>query len=234
MVLEAKEALSNLEAFRAELAVWARSCGRAPEDLRILLASKTVPADILRAMAQREPLLLGENFAQELKGKAPLLAGLPVEWHFIGHLQSNKVKDVLPLVTMIHSLDRPSLAKELHRRLAREGRRLPVLLEVNTSGEPQKHGLKPEETEPFLASLLSYETLSVEGLMTVAPLTQDEDRIQRSFYSLRELRDRLQGRFPELSLVHLSMGMSGDWKLAVAEGATILRIGTAIFGPRRA
>ncbi|MBT9259148.1 MAG: YggS family pyridoxal phosphate-dependent enzyme [Clostridiales bacterium] len=232
MPLDGEAALARLKAFREELAAWARAVGRAPEEIRLLLASKTVPADVLRAVAAREPLLLGENFAQELKVKAPKLADLPVEWHFIGHLQSNKVKDVLPFVTMIHSLDRPSLARELHKRLTKEGRRLPVLVEVNTSEEPQKHGLPPDEVDAFLTFLRDYPTLSVQGFMTVGPLTSDEDRIRRSFARLRELRDAMQARFPQLPLVHLSMGMSGDWKLAVAEGATILRIGTAIFGPR--
>ena len=202
--------------------------GRDPSEVRLLLATKTVPVERIRLAVGAGAHLLGENRIQEALGK---YRDVPeAEWHFIGHLQTNKVRQALEFATMIHSVDRPSLVEALDARLREQGRRLDVLLQVNTSYEASKFGVEPEAAMELARFAAKHDTLRVRGLMTIGPLSDDLDRVRRAYRLLRQLRDELQGSLGELPI--LSMGMSGDFELAIEEGATLVRVGTTIFGPR--
>jgi len=202
--------------------------GRDPSEVRLLLATKTVPAERIRLAVDAGAHLLGENRIQEALGK---FRDVPeAEWHFIGHLQTNKVRQALEFAKMIHSVDRPSLVEALDARLREQGRRLDVLLQVNTSYEASKFGVEPAGALELARFAAKHETLRVRGLMTIGPLSDDLDRVRRAYRLLRELRDELQGTLGDLPI--LSMGMSGDFELAIEEGATLVRVGTTVFGPR--
>ncbi|MGB3747202.1 MAG: YggS family pyridoxal phosphate-dependent enzyme [Rhodanobacter sp.] len=207
-----------------------RAAGRDPTEVDILPVSKTFGPELIRAMVALGVHRFGENKVQEIRDKSALLADCGIDWVMIGHLQTNKAKDVARLASEVQSLDRLELAEALDRRLQHEGRALDVLVQVKTSSEPSKYGLPPEQLAGFLNNLRRYETLRVRGLMTLAIHSSEPAEIRACFRLLRELRDRevRQGH----DLTKLSMGMSGDFPLAVAEGATELRIGTAIFGKR--
>lgn len=208
------------------------AAGRDPASVTILPVSKTFDANLIRAAVELGMHRFGENKTQEVREKAPALADCQIEWVIIGHLQTNKAKDVARLVSEVQSLDRVDLAEALHRRLQQEGRVIDALVQVKTSGEPSKFGLPPAQLPEFLELLRSYDTLRVRGLMTMATNSPDDAEVRRCFSLLRELRDQnaLRGH----DLPRLSMGMSGDFPLAVAEGATEIRVGSAIFGRRPA
>lgn len=207
-----------------------RDAGRDPSEVNILPVSKTFGPDVIRAAVALGMHRFGENKAQEIREKSGPLADCGIDWVMIGHLQTNKAKDVARLASEVQSLDRPELAEALDRRLQHEGRAIDVLVQVKTSPEPSKYGLPPEQLPGFLNALRSYDTLRVRGLMTLAILSTEPAEVHGCFRLLRELRDQAitQGH----DLRRLSMGMSGDFPIAVAEGATELRIGTAIFGSR--
>ena len=209
-----------------------RKAGRDPAEVSILPVSKTFDADVVRAAAALGLRRFGENKVQEIRDKSGLLADCGIAWVVIGHLQTNKAKDVARLASEVQSLDRLELAEALHRRLQLEGRSLDVLVQVKTSPEESKHGLPPAELPAFLDSLRQYNSLRVRGLMTMATHSDDPAEVRACFRRLRELRDAMQERGHDLP--RLSMGMSGDFPLAIAEGATEVRIGSAIFGPRPA
>ena len=207
----------------------AKAVGRDPAEVRLVAVSKTKPSSSIReayAAGQRD---FGENYAQELVQKAEELADLSdLRWHFIGHLQSNKARFVVRSAYMVHTIDGPSLAKELGKRAAKEGREpLPVLVEVNVGGEPQKHGATAAELKDVLEVVDAEPALVLRGLMTMPP--NDLEAARRAFEALRSLRALHGGskRLPELS-----MGMSDDLEIAVACGATLVRVGSAIFGSR--
>ena len=207
----------------------ATAVGRDPAEVRLVAVSKTKPAAAVReayAAGQRD---FGENYAQELAQKAEELRDLTeLRWHFIGHLQTNKARFVVRVAHMVHTVDGPSLARELGKRTAKEGREpLPVLVEVNVGGEPQKHGATAMDLKDVLASVDAEPSLVVRGLMTMPP--NDLESARRAFEALGSLRALHGGpkRLPELS-----MGMSDDLEIAVACGATLVRVGTAIFGGR--
>ncbi len=207
----------------------ASAVGREPADVRLIAVSKTKPGAAIReayAAGQRD---FGENYAQELVQKAEELVDLTeLRWHFIGHLQTNKARFVVRAAHMVHTVDGPSLARELGKRTAKEGReRLPVLVEVNVGGEPQKHGASAIDLKDVLASVDAEPSLVLRGLMTIPP--NDLEAARRAFEALRSLRALHGGpkRLPELS-----MGMSDDLEIAVTCGATLVRVGTAIFGGR--
>lgn len=206
--------------------------GRDPSSVSILPVSKTFDAEVIRAAVALGLHRFGENKTQEVREKAPLLSGCNIEWVIIGHLQTNKAKDVARLVSEVQSLDRLELADALHRRLELEQRAIDVLVQVKTSNEPSKSGLAPAQLLTFLDELKNYSTMRVRGLMTLATNSDDPGEITRCFATLRELREAavLSGH----DLPRLSMGMSGDFPLAIAEGATEIRIGSAIFGRRAA
>ena len=220
----------NWAAVRARVDDACRAAGRDPSEVSILPVSKTFGPEVVRAAMALGLRRFGENKVQEIRGKAEALAGEGIEWVVIGHLQTNKAKDVARLASEVQSLDRIELADALHRRLALEGRTMDVLVEVKTSPEESKHGLPPGELPAFLDALRAYDTLRVRGLMTLAVQSDDAEAVRACFRQLRRLRDAAAAQGHELT--RLSMGMSGDFPLAIAEGATEVRIGTAIFGRR--
>lgn len=207
-----------------------REAGRDPAEVDILPVSKTFGVDVIRAAVALGLRRFGENKVQEIREKSVPLADCAIDWVVIGHLQTNKAKDVARLASEVQSLDRAELAEALHRRLQHEGRAIDVLVQVKTSPEPSKFGLAPEDLPGFLNLLRGYDTLRVRGLMTMATQSSDPAEVRACFRWLRELA--AQGVAQGHDLTRLSMGMSGDFPLAIAEGATELRIGTAIFGRR--
>jgi len=207
-----------------------REAGRDPAEVTILPVSKTFGPELIRAAVALGLHRFGENKAQEVREKSPVLADCGIDWVMIGHLQTNKAKDVARLASEVQSLDRLELAEALHRRLQHEGRSIEVLVQVKTSAEPSKYGLDPDQLPAFLDTLRRFDTLSVRGLMTLAVQSDQAAEVRGCFRALRELRDQASARGHNLP--KLSMGMSGDFALAIAEGATEVRIGSAIFGAR--
>ena len=233
---------STVEEFRRHLAdVHARiatACarvGRDPATVRLLPVSKTVPEARLRNAYAAGCRTLGENKVQEAHGKWRAMADLPdLRWSIIGHLQTNKAKQVAEFASEFQALDSLRVAEALDRRLQALGRSLDVLVQVNTSGEESKFGLPPEEVEGFVKQLPVFSSLRVRGLMTLALFSDDPDQVRPCFACLRELRDRLRRSAPAgVAMDELSMGMSGDYELAIEEGSTIVRVGQAIFGARK-
>jgi len=207
-----------------------RDAGRDPAEVSILPVSKTFGPEMIRAGVALGMCRFGENKVQEIRDKAPPLADCGIEWVMIGHLQTNKAKDVARMVSEVQSLDRMELAEALDRRLQHEGRAIDVLVQVKTSPEPSKYGLPPEHLPGFLKALRGYDTLRVGGLMTLATHSGEPSEVHACFRRLRELRAEAAAQGHDLP--RLSMGMSGDFPLAIAEGANEVRIGTAIFGSR--
>lgn len=208
--------------------------GRSPDSVVLLPVSKTFEVDAIREAMALGLTRFGENKTQEIRQKAAALAGQGLQWVLIGHLQTNKAKDAARDATEVQSLDRADLAEALHRRLVNEGRTLDVLVQVKTSTEPSKFGMAPEDVSAFLRRIAAeFPTLRVQGLMTLAVNSPDPEPVRACFRALRELRDSLRAENIEgVSLDRLSMGMSGDFELAIEEGSTEVRIGTAIFGAR--
>ncbi len=210
---------------KTEIAAAAETAGRDPREIKLVAVTKTVGLEEVR-----QALALGiDNFGENrVQDAAPKIAALPeARWHFIGHLQSNKVKDVLPFYTLIHSLDRPSLAAALQSAAERLDQQVDVLVQVNVSGEESKYGLEPAALSDFLGYLNGLERIRVCGLMTMAPLVDDPEAVRPVFRRLRELRNLYATSGNGLN--ELSMGMTNDYKVAVEEGATIVRIGSALF-----
>jgi len=220
----------NLERVRAQIAEAALRSGRSPNDIELVAVSKAHPAEKVQGAAEAGQILFGESRVQEARIKIPLLPSR-LRWHFIGHLQKNKIRHALPLFELFHGIDSPALAEEMERIADEEGMRPRILLEVNLAGEASKHGFSAESLRRDLETILSLGRLSVEGLMTIPPLAPEAEMSRRYFVALRELRDQLETEF-NLRLPQLSIGMSGDYPIAIEEGATLVRVGTAIFGPR--
>lgn len=219
----------NLDAVRARIATIASACGRDPASVRLVAVSKTKPADAVRAAWDAGQRDFGENYAQELVEKAKALAGCDgLRWHFIGHLQSNKAKVVAPIVASIHTIDSPSLARELGRRATTAGRVIDALVELSLGGEATKSGCAPGDLEDVCDAIEAQPGLRLKGVMTMPP-PSDPAAARKIFDAVVSLRNIHGGieRLPELS-----MGMSGDLETAIACGATIVRVGTAIFGAR--
>ena len=228
----AAEIIANLAAIQARINAACAACGRDPAEVRLLPVSKTVPAERLHFAYDAGIRLLGENKVQEAYDKWQALSALPgLQWAVIGHLQSNKVKYVARFAAEFQALDSLDIAEALDRRLQQEGRSLDVFIQINTSDEPQKYGMAPDAAEAFIRALPAYSALRPRGLMTLALFSDDHEAVRRCFIRLRDLRDRLQQQNP--AVAELSMGMSGDFELAIAEGATTVRVGQAIFGARR-
>ena len=223
---------TNLERIRREVAAACARCGRDPASVRLIAVSKTHPAAAVIAAAAGGQRLFGESYVQEFLIKAGEVA-LPVEWHFIGHLQSNKVRQLPGKVTMIHSVDRISLAEEIDRQWGKAGLMAEVLIEVNLGGESSKGGVAETELEPLLRHLATLRHLAVRGLMILPPYLADPEAVRPYFRRLRELAARVAALgLPGVQMRELSMGMSHDFVVAIEEGATLVRVGTAIFGER--
>jgi pyridoxal phosphate enzyme (YggS family) len=198
----------------------------------LLAVTKTQPPEIATAAAELGLLLFGENKVQEAKAKIPLCSG-KLRWHFIGHLQSNKCRDAVQLFQMIQSVDSLPLAQEINKRADEAAKTMPVLLEVNLAGEASKFGYQPEQLLAELNKINSLPRIEIHGLMTVPPWSPDAENSRPHFRRLRELKTQCE-EILGAPLPHLSMGMSGDFEVAIEEGATIVRIGTALFGARKA
>lgn len=215
---------ANLRAVEETVAAACRRAGRAPDDVLLIAVSKTVDLERIRAAVAAGARALGENRVQEAKDKIEAL-GHPVPWHLIGSLQTNKARDAVQLFDCIHSIDRIDLARELDRRAQALGRTVRGLLQVNLGDEPQKGGAAPDDVKRLLDDTAAMPRLEIVGLMAIPPHTEDPEGARPHFKRLRELRDAL-------GLPHLSMGMSADFAIAIEEGATMVRVGTSVFGAR--
>ena len=220
----------SLEDVRGQIAQAATKAGRAVVDVELVAITKTHDAEKVRAAYEAGQSLFGESRVQEARAKIPELPSNS-RWHFVGHLQKNKIRHALPLFELIHSIDSLALAQEADRIAAEEGMHPRVLLEVNVAGEGSKFGFKPETLRTEMETLLALDRLSIEGLMTIPPLVPEAEASRKYFIKLRELRDALETEF-RAKLPHLSMGMTNDFVIAIEERATLVRVGTAIFGER--
>ncbi len=224
----------NYERIMEEIEKACERAGRKPEEVKLLAATKTRTPDEIREAYEAGVRLFGENRVQEAREKIPQLKDLEdAEWHMIGHLQTNKVKYAVGLFSCIETLDRKELVDELLKRMERKGvKKMDVLVEIKLSPEESKHGCPPENVEGLLTYTFQFPQLNVLGFMTVPPYLEDPEEVRPFFRELRRIRDKMEGifsrKFPELS-----MGMSHDFTVAIEEGATIVRIGTALFGPRK-
>lgn len=221
----------NFAALQTRIAAACARAGRAPAEVQLLAVSKGQPAGSVEAAARAGLSAFGESKVQEAKQKIPMCAG-SLSWHMIGHLQTNKCRDAVQLFTMIQSVDSLHLAEELNRRCEAAAKQMPVLLEVNVAGEASKFGYTPSRLLAELDTLNQLPRVEIHGLMTIAPYATEAERVRPCFRELRELKQRCEDRLGA-SLPHLSMGMSSDFEVAVEEGATIVRVGTALFGERR-
>jgi pyridoxal phosphate enzyme (YggS family) len=224
---------ANLAAVQARIAAAARRAGRSPESVLLVAVSKTVGIEGVRAALAAGVPALGENRVQEAREKIAAL-GRPVPWHLIGHLQTNKVKDALESFDLIHSVDRLPLAEALSRRAVESGRRADVLVQVNVAEEPQKGGFRTDELRAALETMAGLKGLRLRGLMTIPPLPEDPEDSRPHYRQMSKLLEAARGWGLPGEFAELSMGMSGDFEVGVEEGATIVRVGTAIFGPRGA
>ncbi len=220
----------NLERVRLQIAQTAAKVGRAVDEIELVAISKTHDAVKVREAIEAEQRLFGESRVQEARVKIPELPS-NLRWHFVGHLQKNKIRHALPLFELIHSVDSLALARDINRIAEEDGLHPRILLEVNVAGEGSKFGFTPEKLREDLENLLALPRLSILGLMTIPPIAEEAEASRKYFVQLRELRDRLQTEF-HVDLAQLSMGMTQDFAIAVEEGATLVRVGTAIFGKR--
>ena len=220
----------NLERVREQIAQAAARAGRVAEEIELVAITKTHPAEKVREAVEAGHALFGESRIQEARTKIPELPS-NLRWHFVGHLQKNKIRHALPLFELFHGVDSLALAQEVDRIAADEGEHPRVLLEVNVAGEGTKFGFKAETLRTGLEPLLELPRLSIEGLMCIPPLADEAESSRNYFAQLRELRDSIEKEF-DVKLPHLSMGMTHDFWIAVEEGATLVRVGTAIFGER--
>jgi len=221
----------NLERVREQIAQSAAKTGRTADDIELVAITKTHPPEKVREAVEAGQTLFGESRVQEARDKIPELPS-NLRWHFVGHLQKNKIRHALPLFELFHSVDSLALAQEMDRIAADEGMHPRVLLEVNVAGEGSKFGFAPDKLREQMEALLALQRLSILGLMTIPPLADEAEVSRRYFVQLRELRDRLQTEF-HVDLPQLSMGMTQDFLIAVEEGGTLVRVGTAIFGERK-
>ena len=220
----------RLETVLAQITEATQKSGRSADDVQLIAVSKKQDAEKVRAAYDGGQAIFGESRVQEARAKIPLLPSA-VRWHFIGHLQTNKIRHALPLFELFHSVDSLALAQEIERIADEEGLRPRVLMEVNVAGEGSKIGFAPDKLRTEIEQLLTLRRLNVEGLMTIPPFAPEAEDSRRYFVMLRELRDQLQQEFA-VQLPQLSMGMSSDYAVAIEEGATLVRVGTAIFGER--
>lgn len=228
------EIIHNLKRIRERIAAACERAGRNTSEVKLLLATKTVPAAKIKKILEAGELLIGENKVQELKEKFEELKNMPHEQHFIGHLQTNKIKDILKYnVSCIQSLDRLDLAEKLNSRLMAANKQMEVLIQVNTSAEASKFGVRPEEAIDLARQVSRLKAVQVKGLMTIGRFSSEPEKVRPCFRLLKSIQQEIIDlHIPHVIMQELSMGMSGDLETAVEEGATIVRVGTAIFGQR--
>lgn len=227
--MESVRIAENLERVRERIARAAHRVGRAPEEVLLVGATKGVDPERIADAVEAGLEIVGENYVQEAQRKREVL-GDRVRWHMIGRLQRNKVRHAVRIFEMVQSVDSLKLAQEVQKRAEREGKKIAILIQVNLAGEETKAGVSPEGVEALARAIQRMPNLELRGLMTMPPYFEDPEGARPYFRTLRELRDRLLEK--DLPLKELSMGMSGDFEVAIEEGATMVRIGTAIFGPR--
>jgi pyridoxal phosphate enzyme (YggS family) len=225
----------NIEQVRQTIRETCFRCGRKPEDVLVLAVTKTFPGAMIQEAVAAGILDFGENYVQELKKKRQELQDSNIRWHFIGHLQSNKVRHIAEYVHLVHSVDNLGVAEEINKRAEQAHRIVDVLLEVHTTDEATKFGVLAGETLDLVKHVSNYKNVRVVGLMTMGPFSDNPNDSRPSFRQVADLKKRIeQEGISNVSMKHLSMGMTHDFEVAVEEGATIVRIGTAIFGPRAA
>jgi len=229
-----EQIIKNIAVIKERIHNACKESGRDPGEVRLLLATKTVPVERIRIALQAGQMLIAENKVQELKEKYEALKEVPHVNHFIGHLQTNKIKDLLKCdVSCIQSLDRLDLAEKLHQRLALEHKTMEVLIQVNTSSEESKFGVSPGDAIELVKQVARLEKLKIKGLMTIGLFSADAKKVRQCFRLLKDIQQQIiTSNIANAEMKELSMGMSGDLEAAIAEGATIVRIGTAIFGQR--
>lgn len=226
---------SGLKRVKERIEAAALSAGRDPKTVKLVAVSKTVPADRVLAAIKAGATDLGENYVQEAREKIEALKGESILWHFIGHLQSNKAKYAVKLFDLIHSVDSSKLAKELNKRAGTLGKVQQILIQVNISGEETKSGIDAEQALEIVHKVSRFENLAIRGLMTMPPFFNAPDKVRPYFRALKDLQDVIRKEaIPNVDMTELSMGMTGDFEAAIEEGATLVRIGTAIFGERSA
>ena len=229
-----EEILQNISVIQERISNACKENGRNPDDVKLLLATKTVPAERIKMALQTGQTLIAENKIQEIKEKYEALQEIPHINHFIGHLQTNKIKDLLKYnVSCIQSLDRLDLAEKLHQRLQFENKTIEVLIQVNTSFEESKFGVSPDNAIELVKQVEQLKTLKIKGLMTIGLFSAETEKVRKCFRLLKDMQQQIIAlNIPNVEMQELSMGMSGDMETAIAEGATIIRVGTAIFGQR--
>jgi len=221
----------NLNRVRQRIAEAAYRCGRNPKEITLVAVTKTVSPERINEAIRAGVTIIGENRVQELRKKKEYL--LPTTIHMIGHLQTNKAKYAVDLFDMIQSVDSYKLAVELQKRCESKNKKMPILIEVNTSGESSKFGCKPEETEDLVGKISEFLALEIKGLMTIGPLTENKNEVRQAFRMLKKLYENIRSqKFSNVNFEFLSMGMSSDFEVAVEEGSNMVRIGSAIFGLR--
>lgn len=229
-----QQIVENIIRIKERITIACENSHRNPKDVKLLLATKTVSEEYFEIALNAGHILIAENKVQELKEKFEKLKNIPHTNHFIGHLQSNKIKDLIKYnVTCIQSLDRLNLAEKLHQHLEKEGRVLDVLIQVNASFENSKFGMSPGGVIELVRQVAQFDTIKIKGLMTIGLLSTDNEKVRRCFRLLKNIQKNIEAQqIPNIQMTELSMGMSGDLETTVEEGATIVRVGTAIFGQR--
>lgn len=226
---------NNIKQIQSRITNACSKSGRNKDDIKLLLATKTVDCDRIKEAFACGETLIAENKVQEIKQKFDCLQEFNHEQHFIGHLQTNKVKEILKYnITCIQSLDRMSLAEKLHNQLSIENRTIDIFIQVNTSNEESKFGIEPEEALNFTKQVAKFDALKIKGLMTIGLFSSDSIKVRECFKRLKNIQKKITtAQIPNVEMKELSMGMSGDLEIAIEEGATIIRVGTAIFGERQ-
>jgi len=223
----------RLENIKERIRKACESCGRDPNSVRFVAVSKTVAADIVKEAIAAGVTTVGENYVQEAREKFKVLVQYPLSWHFIGHLQSNKANYAVRLFDLIHTVDSLKLALELDKQAAKVDKVQQILVQVNISGEDTKSGISADEAPRLISEISRMENIALKGLMTMPPYFYQPEKVRPFFAALRRLRDQIEQTQPNVSLTELSMGMTGDFEVAIKEGATLVRVGTAIFGERQ-
>ncbi len=223
----------SISEIKSQISNFSKLANRNDNEISLLAISKTFSSELVEEAFNSGIPDFGENYVQELLDKKTKLQHLKINWHFVGHLQSNKVKFIAPFVEMLHSVDSKKIAEEIDFRAKKENRKIKILIEVNTSDEKSKFGVKPNCAINFISEISHLKNIQINGLMTIGPFTDNPENSRPAFKKLRALMDEANNlKLTTEPLIHLSMGMSHDFKIAIEEGATILRIGTAIFGKR--